>query len=174
LLLSPQQYVVPRAVTPHVWLRPALIPVKRTITSTLAVPAALSALAVMVTDPRAAAVTRPDELTVATLLLDEDQVNVLPGIGFPFASCALAESCNASPTYSSVALAGVTTTEATLGGGSVVSPQAASTSPTACQAAPHRARGQKLSVKGAERKPRSLGIDQLRYLLNRRGVTVRV
>jgi hypothetical protein len=44
----------------------------------VAVPLIPSDVAVMVADPLAKAVTRPDELTVATLSLDYDQLNVLP------------------------------------------------------------------------------------------------
>ena len=71
-------------------------------------------VAVIVSDPFATAVTRPDELTVAMLASDEDQVNVLSEIVFPLASRALAVSWTVSPRETSVAVLCVTATEATV------------------------------------------------------------
>ncbi len=56
----------------------------------------------MVAPPFVTAVTKPDELTVALLRLDDDQVNVLPGTVFQFTSWALAVSWTVSPTETSV------------------------------------------------------------------------
>jgi hypothetical protein len=86
------------------------------MTTTVAAPSIASAVAVIVTDPFATAVTSPDELTIARLSSDDDQVNVLPEIVSPFASSAVAASWTVSPRDPSVAEAGVTTTETTAGG----------------------------------------------------------
>jgi hypothetical protein len=75
-------------------------------------PDAPSATAVMVADPFASAVTRPDELTVAMLSSDDDQANILPTIVLSSASHALAVSCTVSPNETRVSLAGVTSTVA--------------------------------------------------------------
>lgn len=101
-------------------------------TATVAVPAVVSVVAVIVIDPLApAAVTRPEELIVATLSSEDDHANVLPRIVFPFAARALALSCTVSPRERSVSAAGITTMEATAGRvGSVVSaPQPKSVGP---------------------------------------------
>ncbi len=60
--------------------------------------------------PLATALTKPEEFTVAVLVLVDDQVNVLPEIELPFASVTLAVSCTVSPSDTRVAEAGVTTT----------------------------------------------------------------
>jgi hypothetical protein len=56
------------------------------------VPLLPSSLAVMVTTPIFLPLTRPVELTDASLESDDDQVNARPVIGSPFASTALAVS----------------------------------------------------------------------------------
>ena len=61
--------------------------------------------------------TAMDELTVATLSLDYDQLNVLPEIEIPLASMVLAPSCTVSPIVTKVVAVGVATTEATVGAG---------------------------------------------------------
>jgi hypothetical protein len=95
----------------------------------VAEPLTPSVLAVIVAVPFGpVAVTRPDELTLATVLSDEVHVNVLPDIASPSASLALAAACSVAFAEKSVSLLGVTTTEATVigcgfgGGGSVTSP----------------------------------------------------
>ena len=74
-----------------------------------------SVVAEMVACPSATDVTSPDALVVAQFSSDEDQLTVLPEISFPFASYALAANCTVSPTDTSDAVAGVTTTELTVG-----------------------------------------------------------
>jgi hypothetical protein len=65
--------------------------------------------------PLPTAVTRPDELTVATPTSDEAHVNVLPDRVVPPASRALALSWTVSPIETRLTVLGVTTTEATVG-----------------------------------------------------------
>ena len=50
------------------------------------------AAAVMIADPRALAVTRPDEETEATLAADDDHATDRPERMFPLASFTVAES----------------------------------------------------------------------------------
>lgn len=97
----------------------------------MALPSMPSHVAVTVAEPAAWAVTNPEVLTVATFASDEAQVNVLPRIAFLFASRAVAVSCTVSPREAIVLVAGVTATDATVGGvGSVVpSPQATRAEP---------------------------------------------
>jgi predicted flap endonuclease-1-like 5' DNA nuclease len=60
--------------------------------------------------PLPTAVTRPELLTVATPSSDDAQLNVVPSILFPLASCALAASCTVSPSELSDAVSGSTST----------------------------------------------------------------
>jgi hypothetical protein len=87
-------------------------------TVTAAVPETPSTVAVMVADPSATAVARPELLTVATLWADDRQENVLPEIVAPSASRAVAVNCCVPPAAASSAVAGVIVTDATVGSGS--------------------------------------------------------
>src|SRR5437773_2502881 len=66
----------------------------------------------MVAEPAAAAMTRPDPLTVATTVLLLAQVTVRPESGLPLASFGIAVSCTVCPAWSDTEN-GVTVTEAT-------------------------------------------------------------
>ena len=92
-----------------------------------------SVVAAMVADPFAMAVTRPEALTVAMFASDDDQVNVLPEIAVPFASCALGVSWTVSPSETSVAVLGVTATEATVGDPACCCPGPVDSSPPQAQ-----------------------------------------
>src|SRR5882762_1414390 len=78
----------------------------------LAVPLWPSLVAVMVTDPATTPVTSPLLVTVATLLLLDDQLIARPVNGLPLASLGVAVSCTVCP-WSTLADVGVTVTEAT-------------------------------------------------------------
>ena len=56
-----------------------------------------SVVAVIVAVPSATAVAKPDVLTVTTFSFDEAHMNVLPGIGLPPASLAVAPNCVVAP-----------------------------------------------------------------------------
>src|SRR5207249_85975 len=79
----------------------------------VAVPATPAAVAVIVALPFATAVTSPPASTRATSGLSAVHVNACPGTTLPFASFATAVNCCVSPSASSVAVAGLTTTEPT-------------------------------------------------------------
>src|SRR5207253_1977512 len=78
----------------------------------LAVPLWPSLVAVMVTDPAVTPVTSSLPLTVAMLLLLDDQLTARPVHGLPFASRGVAVSCTVCP-CSTLTEAGVTVTAAT-------------------------------------------------------------
>ena len=78
-----------------------------------ALPATPAAVAVIVALPFATAVTIPPASTRATSGLSAVHVNACPGTTLPFASFATAVNCCVSPSASSVAVAGLTTTEPT-------------------------------------------------------------
>src|SRR6266550_4426120 len=78
----------------------------------LAVPLWPSLVAVMVTDPAVTPVTSPLPLTVAMLLLLDDQLMARPVNGLPLASRGVAVSCTVCP-CSTLTEAGVTVTAAT-------------------------------------------------------------
>src|SRR5437763_16703881 len=78
-----------------------------------ALPATPAAVAVIVALPFATAVTSPPASTRATSGLSAVHVNACPGTTLPFASFATAVNCCVSPSASSVAVAGLTTTEPT-------------------------------------------------------------
>src|SRR5439155_17407950 len=84
--------------------------------------------------PFATAVTTPVALTLATAGAEDCQVNGVPAIACPLASCAIAASGRVWPSATKVSAAGVTTTAATPGAagwvGACSPPQAATTSPT--------------------------------------------
>ena len=81
-------------------------------TVTADVPLWPSLVAVIVAEPVPAPVTRPLELTVATLVLPLDHVTVRPDSGLPLASFGAAVSCTVWP-VSTLADAGLTVTDAT-------------------------------------------------------------
>ena len=75
------------------------------------------AVAVMLVVPLATAVAKPVALTVAVASVLLAHVNAgCVARTLPFASSATALSCTVAPTEASVAVAGVTTTDATAGG----------------------------------------------------------
>jgi len=84
-------------------------------TVTAADPVTPSAVAVMVADPLATAVTRPLALTVATPGEEDDQENVLPEMTAPDADVAVAVSCAVWSLAVNVTDAGATDTDATVG-----------------------------------------------------------
>src|SRR6267378_759825 len=86
---------------------------------TVAVPLWPSLVAVIVAVPAATPLTRPLPLTVATAVLLLAQVTTRPVSGLPLASLGVAVSCTLAPT-STLAVAGLTATDATEGGGSTV------------------------------------------------------
>src|SRR3954470_21227102 len=71
-----------------------------------------SLVAVIVAGPAATPVTRPVAFTVATAVLELDQVTMRPVSGLPAASFVAAASCWVAP-LTTVAVAGVTVTVAT-------------------------------------------------------------
>src|ERR1041384_1662809 len=93
----------------------ATVPVDGVVTVTAAVPVTPPVVAEMVAEPALTAVTNPLAETVAfaVLLL---QVKLCPLRTLPLASLATAASCAVPPTVR-LAVAGVTTTEATTAGG---------------------------------------------------------
>jgi hypothetical protein len=97
-----------------------------------------SDVAVMVVVPAASDVTSPDELTDATVALDDDHDTERPERVFPAASRVVAESCVVCPTVSD-AVAGETSTEETAaggaGGGVVPPPSPPPPQPRSAQAA---------------------------------------
>ena len=82
------------------------------VTVMLAVPLFPSLVAVIVTDPTAAAVTSPFVLTVATAALLLIHATERPESGWPLASCSVAPSCTVPP-IATVPDGGVTVTVAT-------------------------------------------------------------
>ncbi|HEY6211700.1 MAG TPA: hypothetical protein VIW45_05410 [Vicinamibacterales bacterium] len=84
------------------------------MTVTVAVPLLPSLVAVMTLVPGPTAVMAPDELTVATDWVPEDQVTVRPRIGWPSASLRTAVAVADSP-VKSVVLVRDTVTVATAG-----------------------------------------------------------
>ena len=89
------------------------------VTVTLAVPLTLPLAAVIVADPWATPVTTPLGETVASAALLVVQVTVRPETGLPLASSGVAMSGAVCPTVT-VAVAGLTTTEATVAGTTVI------------------------------------------------------
>ena len=81
-----------------------------------AVPLWPSLVAVIVAEPAATPETRPVALTFATAVLLLDQDTVRPDNGLPFASLGVAVNCTVPPT-GTLAVAGLTLTEATGTGG---------------------------------------------------------
>ena len=77
-----------------------------------AVPLLPSALAVIVAEPAATAVTRPLPLTVAIVALLVAQLTGRPASGLPAESCGAAVSCRVAPACT-LADAGLTATDAT-------------------------------------------------------------
>jgi hypothetical protein len=84
-------------------------------TVTTADPATPETVAVIAAFPTLTAVTSPAALTVATAAFELAHVAVLPETVFPEASLAVAVSCAVAPMASSVAEAGVTVTDVTVG-----------------------------------------------------------
>ena len=82
----------------------------------VALPVTPAVVASILADPFATAVTTPAEVTVATPLADEIHVNVWPETVVPFAPRALPLSDTGSPSETSVALPGDTTTDTTSSG----------------------------------------------------------
>jgi len=100
------------------------------VTVIAAVPLCPSLVAVIVAGPAATPVTSPVDETVATALLLVVHVTARPVSTFPDASFVVAVSCTVAPTLT-VAIAGLTVTDATGADGVVVPPpppQAASMS----------------------------------------------
>src|SRR5881628_2579995 len=105
------------------WVRPMAVSVAlagltttdRTTCDTVrvAAPETPAAVAVISAAPFPTAVARPPASTVATSPSDDVHVNDWPGTTLPFASLATALNCCVSPSTSSVADAGVTTTDVT-------------------------------------------------------------
>src|SRR5439155_1719439 len=79
----------------------------------VAVPETPPVVAVITAVPTASALASPFGSTLAMSGCAEAHVKACPGTGFPFASCATAVNCCVSPSASSVAVAGLTTTEPT-------------------------------------------------------------
>jgi len=79
------------------------------------VPVFPSLVAVIVVAPMATPVTSPVASTVATASFADDHVTVRPTSGFPAASSGCAWRCTVTPTWIA-ALGGLTVTDATLGG----------------------------------------------------------
>lgn len=104
---------------------------KTCCTDTDAEPETLAVVAVMFVDPAPLAVTSPVLLTVATELFDETQLKVRPEMAVPSDCLALALSCAVSPSEVALTLAGVTTTDATVGGGGGVGGGSVGSSPQA-------------------------------------------
>jgi hypothetical protein len=133
--LSPQQYAAPLVVRPHVCTPPGVIEVNASAADVVVVIAAVplfpSLVAVIVAEPGATPVTSPTPDTVATAVLSLAHVAVRPVNTFPAASFIVAVNSTVSP-IGTVAVAGVTVTEATGVGGAVRSfppPQAVSSPP---------------------------------------------
>src|SRR5207245_1360139 len=82
------------------------------------VPLLPSLVAVIVAEPGVTAVTRPLPFTVATDVLLLDQETARPESAAPFAACGVAVSWTVSPAWT-VAVAGVTSTDATAAGGPI-------------------------------------------------------
>src|SRR6266516_3095896 len=80
----------------------------------MAVPDTPPVVAVITAVPIASAVASPFGSTLAMRGCEEAHVKVCPCTRFPLASCATALNCCVSPRASSVALAGVTTTDLTI------------------------------------------------------------
>src|ERR1041385_3512887 len=99
----------------------ATVAVDGAVTVTAAVPVIPPLVAEVVAEPGATAVTSPLADTVATEVLLLLQVKLCPLRTLPLASLATAASCAVPPTVR-LAVAGVTTTEATAAGGGVPPP----------------------------------------------------
>ena len=116
-------------------------------TTTAACPAIPDVVAVIVAEPLATAFATPDELTVATAVLDDDQAMVTPLTTLPEESRATAENCMFCPAETSVSAPGVTSTCATwwpgggrVGAGAVLEQLAATATSAAAEAMAENAR----------------------------------
>src|SRR2546430_3724427 len=95
------------------------------VTVMAAVPLFPSLVALIVMEPGVTPETRPLLLTVATAVLELDHATVRPESGFPPASLGVPVSCTVWPACTD-AEGGVTSTDATAGGGQITATLAVS------------------------------------------------